>query len=100
MGFNASEISCRKFNNLKEVDEYILEEKNNIVFQPIEDFLANNSIFMDDEYFGRGTKWVKFNVEGFRSFCEFMGTPYDFMIKIRENDLTTKVLNDNLIILM
>ena len=94
MGFNVSAITTQKFHTLTEVREYVEEEEANTAYEPINDYLDQGAMFLDDEYFGRGKRWVSFNEEGFTSFCSTFSVPEQFIRSIADEGLISKVLND------
>ena len=94
MAFTTCEIKSQVIKTMTELTEYINDEKNNIVYLPLEKFIEEQSIFMDDQFYGRGTNWVRFNVDGFDSFCNRFNIPASFLSKITEPGLVSNMLND------
>lgn len=94
MGFNVSEVKHKKFDNINELEEYVKTEKEKTVYEPISDYIKQESMFIDDEFFGRGKRWVSFNEHGFRDFCETLNLPKRFIEQLNEKNLTSNVLND------
>jgi len=94
MGFNLYEIEDTSFNSLKELKEYTVIEKANTVFVPIKNYLDNEALFADDEYFGFKKNWLTFNNEGFRQFCRKFGIPHYFLQELQGEDLVSEILND------
>lgn len=94
MGIKCSQVENYSFNSLKELKEYTIIEKKNTEFIPIENYLENISLFSEDKYFGFNKDWLVFNEDGFNQFCRKIKIPYEFMQKLNEQELASKVLND------
>ena len=94
MAFKVSDIESFIFNNMKDIEEYASKEKEKVKYIPIEEFINNNSVFMDDEFFGRGKQWISFNRDGFKSFCSTFGIPLYFINELTEANLASHVLNN------
>jgi len=96
MGFKVSKIDAKEFENLNEIKVYVKEEEEKIKYDLVSDYFDNNSIFMDDEFLGRGKRWINFNENGFDEFCNTFNLPSLFIKRIYEDKLATKVLNDHI----
>lgn len=94
LAFKVSDIESFIFNNMKDIEEYASKEKEKVKYIPIEEFINNNSVFMDDEFFGRGKQWISFNRDGFTSFCSTFGIPLYFINELTEANLASHVLNN------
>ena len=94
MPFKVCSVDSHVFNTLEDLKKYLIWEADNVAFLPLQNFLDKNAIFMDDEFYGRGTDWVKFNVDGFAAFCNLFNIPSRFLEKIDEPGLVSRVLNN------
>ena len=89
-----SEIKEFVFDDLKVMEEHFKNEKQAVKYLPISEFVNRNSIFMEDEFYGRGTNWVSFNKEGFISFCNLIDIPQAFISDIKKEGLCSEVINN------
>ncbi len=96
VGFHCQSNKYFCFNSLSELKEYVIIEKANTEFIPIKYYLDNNASFIDDAYFGSKHNWLTFNDEGFIQFCRKFKIPIDFIMRLEEKELTSKVLNDHI----
>lgn len=94
MPFKVCEVDSKAIENMADLKNYAKREMDSVVYLPLEKFLSKHSLFMDDEFYGRGTDWVKFNVDGFNAFCNTFNIPYWFLDRIIEPGLVSNILND------
>ena len=79
VAFNLKKDNYNIFKSIKDLKEYTIIEKANTEFIPIKNYLDNNSLFIDDTYFGSKQSWITFNEEGFIQFCRKFNIPYKFI---------------------
>lgn len=96
MPFKTRPVEIQTFNDLGELEKYFEREEKVITFVPVRNYIEQNSIFMDDEFYGRGTNWLCFNEEGLTAFCNTIGLPRRIISDIRKEQLASDVLNDYL----
>ena len=94
MALKVSDIESFTFYNMKDIEEYASKEKEKVKYIPIEEFINNNSVFMDDEFFGRGKQWVSFNQDSFASFCNTFRIPLYFINELTEANLASHLLDN------
>jgi len=93
MPFKVCEINSEVINNIADLKNHVKLEAENVVYLPLEQFQSKSAVFMDDEFYGRGTDWVKFNVDGFSTFCNLFNIPNGFLANIDEPGLVSNILN-------
>lgn len=84
------------FDNLDKLEKHFKTESETIKYLPIIDYINQDSIFMDDEFYGRGTNWVSFNEAGFSAFCSLIGIPQYFISAMQKKGLASDAINDYL----
>lgn len=94
MPFLVQDIEQESFKDWESLNKYIKKEAKKYVLLPIEGFFKNNSKFIDDEYYGNQDYKIKFNEEGFGSFCKLLNIPLEFINKLEEQNLVSNILND------
>lgn len=96
MGFKVEKVQEGIFNTFKELKESTIIEKANTTFIPIKDFIDKAASFEEDNYFGFKMNWLTFNKDGFEEFCRRFKVPYDFIQKLDETNLVSKILNNHI----
>lgn len=94
MPFKTCNAESKAINSMGELNEYAKREMDTVVYLPLAKFLSKQALFMDDEFYGRGTDWVRFNADGFSAFCNTFYIPQGFLERINEPGLVSKLLND------
>ncbi|WP_284035621.1 hypothetical protein [Neobacillus sp. 114] len=93
MVFKTKEIQQMKFSKWDELNYYVELEKESLVLVPLEDFFDNNSIFCNDEFFGRNGEWVNFNEYGLMAFFRLINIPPYIINNLSKEGLASNVLN-------
>lgn len=96
MPIKTKEVETYIFQDLNQIEEHFKREAQSVQYIPINKYIEQNAIFMDDEFYGRGTEWVGFNEDGFRAFCDLIKLPRNFISALKKKDLASEAINDYL----
>lgn len=96
MAFTTQKIEEERFDSLVDLKKYLLTERDRFSLVPISGFVDRGAVFSQDEYYGKGNNCIRFNEDGFRSFCQKFQLPVAFLQNLPEAGLATKALNNHL----
>jgi hypothetical protein len=94
MAFVHEPIIEKSFQELGEVYTWAKNEHQRLARIPIKGCLKHGAKFIDDEYFGDDHTAFKFNQNGIRSLCSYLGIRLDILELLERQNLATEVLND------
>ncbi len=94
MAFETQEVEEHRFDSLTDLKKHLSNEKNRFCMIPINDFVDKKATFFEDEYFGDDKDYVRFNEDGFRSFCQRFQLPVAFLHNLPEHNLASKAINN------
>ena len=83
-----------QFEEFAAVKTWAEKSSKQLIRIPIQEFISNNSFFSDDEYYGDGDYWVRFNENGLKNFCSILGFRIEMLRMIESPNLSSQVLND------
>jgi len=96
MSFNLSKANIQRFDDFDTVLGFIAKEEERLFRLPLKGFLKEGARFFDDASLGHTNSTLRFNTYSFNNLCNLIGTTPDFMMKLSEPGLTSKVLNNAL----
>ncbi len=94
MTFELQDARTEKFKNLDHLLAFVKEEEKRTVRIPLKKLMKNGARFIGDNGFGIGANNYKFNEISFNALCHLTGTTPNFLIKLKDNELTSDVLTD------
>jgi hypothetical protein len=94
MAFKTQEVEEKYFDSIDSLRKHLSEERDKFVIVPLQDFVENGAVFLNDEYYGNKQDHVSFNEDGFRSFCATFHLPRVFLSNLPKDGLASQNLND------
>jgi hypothetical protein len=96
MPFHLEEIEQKSFSTWEELNYFIDQEQDKYTYVPFNELFIKEAKFTDDKFIGRKGYWLKFNEDGMDDLCDRAQIPFNFLEKLSEDGLVSKILNNYL----
>ena len=97
MGFAAQESRQEHFKDILDTLSFVDEEQRRIYRLPLKPYLEQGARFTGDKDFGVGDTRLNLNEYGFDQLCRLIGTNSNFLQRLEEPELASRILNDVLL---